>query len=496
MSVTEPSTARSNDSAGDSKAAQSQQSDPAGVAADLENALQTCRAAFDRNRDPSYQQRRDWLKTLRRVLLDNKQRFVDAISSDFGNRSPHETLGAEVLVADSGIKYLLHHLKDWMQPEPRHTALTFAPAKVEVRYQPKGVVGVISPWNYPLQLAIVPIATALAAGNRVLLKPSELTPATSDLMAELFHAAFPEDLVRVLTGGPDVGAAFSSLRFDHLVYTGSTHVGRLVMKAAAENLVPVTLELGGKSPAIVHPGASFDQAVERIAFGKVLNAGQTCVATDYVLVPRQMEDKLVSALQDQIRSFLPTLRDNRDYTSLVNDRHHARVQSLIDDAVEKGAKATVVNAANDDLSGTRKIAPTILQNVSDDMTVMQDEIFGPVLPIVPYDSLDDAIRYVNDRPRPLALYYFDTNAGRIDKVIRQTHSGGVGINEVALHVAQDDLPFGGIGPSGMGAYHGREGFVSLSHAKAVMHQRRVRFVQLFNPPYGRAVETVLKVLVR
>lgn len=494
MSVTQPSSAGSSNP--DRSQSDRSQSDRPAVQEGLESALETCRAAFNRNRDPSYAQRRDWLKTLRKLVLDNKQRFVDAISADFGNRSPHETLGAEVLVTDGGIKYLLHHLKDWMQPEPRHTALTFAPAKVEVRYQPKGVVGVISPWNYPMQLALVPIATALAAGNRVLLKPSELTPATSDLMAELLHAAFPEDLVKVVTGGPDVGAAFSSLRFDHLVYTGSTHVGRLVMKAAAENLVPVTLELGGKSPAIVHPGASFDQAVERIAFGKVLNAGQTCVATDYVLVPRQLEDKLVSALQDRIRTFFPTLRDNRDYTSIVNDRHHARIQALIDDAVEKGAKATTIQPTDEDLSGTRKIAPTLLQNVSDDMVAMQDEIFGPVLPIVPYDSLDDAIRYVNDRPRPLALYYFDTNAGRIDKVIRQTHSGGVGINEVALHVAQDDLPFGGIGPSGMGAYHGREGFLSLSHAKAVMHQRRVRFVQLFNPPYGRAVETVLNVLVR
>ena len=484
MSVTESTTS------------QAAQSDRAGVAARLESALEASRAAFDRNRDPSYRERREWLKTLRALLLDNKQRFIDAISSDFGNRSAHETLGAEVLVSDGAIKYMLHHLKDWMQAEPRHTALTFAPARVEVRYQPKGVVGVISPWNYPLQLAIVPIATALAAGNRVLLKPSELTPATSDLLADALHGAFPADLVQVLTGGPEVGAAFSSLKFDHLVYTGSTHVGRLVMKAAAENLVPVTLELGGKSPAIVHPGAAFDQAVERIAFGKVLNAGQTCVATDYVLVPRQLEDQLVTALQKQIQSFLPTLRDNQDYTSIINERHHARIQSLVDDAVAKGAKATSINAAGEDLGGTRKIAPTLLQNVSDDMVVMQDEIFGPVLPIVPYDTLEDAIRYVNDRPRPLALYYFDTNAGRIDRVIRQTHSGGVGVNEVALHVAQDDIPFGGIGPSGMGAYHGREGFVSLSHAKAVMHQRRVRFVQLFNPPYGRTVDTLLNLLVR
>jgi len=461
----------------------------------LQAALAQQRSAFRSNPNPSYAQRKQWLKTLRRVVLDNKHRFVEAISADFGNRAEIETLGAEVLVIDGSIKYLLHHLKEWMAVEPRHISMTFAPARGEVRYQPKGVVGVISPWNYPAQLALVPIATALAAGNRVLLKPSELTPKTSALLEEVLHAAFPRDLIQVLNGGVDVGSAFSSLKLDHLLYTGSTAVGRLVMKAAADNLVPVTLELGGKSPVIIHSDAPFKMTLERIAWGKLLNAGQTCVAADYILVPRAMEQRLVDGLAAKFAEFYPTLAKNDDYTSIINDRHHARLTALVEDARSKGATIREVNPASEDLGGTGKIAPTLVQGVTDEMAIMQDEIFGPLLPIVPYDTLDQAIDYVNDRPRPLALYYFDTNQGRIDRVLSATHSGGACINEVALHVGQDDLPFGGIGPSGLGAYHGREGFLTLSHAKSVFHQRRVRFNQLFNPPYGKAADTILKLLV-
>ncbi|MEZ4319513.1 MAG: coniferyl aldehyde dehydrogenase [Myxococcota bacterium] len=467
----------------------------ASPAARLQAALDEQRAAFARQPNPTAAERDRWLATLLSVVLDHKQRFVEAISADFGNRSAHETLGAEVMVTAAGIRYLRQHLKEWMAVEPRHISLLFAPARGEVRYQPKGVIGVISPWNYPLQLALVPVATALAAGNRVLLKPSELSPATSALMQELLHAAFPRDLVQVVTGGPDVGAAFAGLKLDHLMYTGSTHVGRLVMLAAAQNLVPVTLELGGKSPAIVHPDAPFKVAVERVAFGKVLNAGQTCVAPDYALVPRAMEARFVDALAARFAEMLPTLATNRDYTSIINERHRARVAGLVEDARAKGARVREVNPASEDLTGSGKVAPTILQGVSDDMEVMHEEIFGPVLPVVPYDTLDDAIAYVNARPRPLALYYFDTNAGRVDKVMSATHSGGACVNDVALHVGQDDLPFGGIGPSGLGAYHGREGFLAFSHAKSVFHQRRLRLTQLFNPPYGATIDAILKVLV-
>lgn len=463
------------------------------VPAELTALLERQRAAFLVDIDPPLRVRKQRLKQLRKALSAYKERFVAAISEDFSNRADVETLGAEVMVTDMAIKYLLSNLAGWMRREERHIGLLFAPAYGEVRYQPKGVVGVISPWNYPLQLALVPVATALAAGNRVLLKPSELTPKTSALLEQMLHEVFPPDLVRVVNGGVEVGVAFSNLPLDHLFYTGSTAVGRLVMKAAAANLVPVTLELGGKSPAIVHPGGSFKTAVERIAWGKCLNAGQTCVAPDYVLIPRALEADFVRAFVEQARAFYPTLRDNPDYTAIINERHHARVLGLLESAREAGA--TVTPISDEDLSGTRKITPTLIQGMPLDSPVMSEEIFGPLLPVIPYDTLDEAIRFVNARPRPLALYYFDDNRGRIETVLQRTISGGVCINDCTMHVGQDDLPFGGIGESGLGAYHGREGFETFSHAKAVFHQRKVRFTQLFNPPYGKAVRTLLKAVV-
>ena len=460
----------------------------------LADALELQRTAFAADPAPSLAVRKQRLKTLRRAIAANKARLVDAVSADFSNRAATETLGAEILVTDQGIKYLLSNLASWMRADERHISILFAPALGEVRYQPKGVIGVISPWNYPVQLALVPVATALAAGNRVLLKPSELTPATSALLQELLHEAFPPDLVRVITGGVDVGRSFSELPLDHLLYTGSTGVGRLVMQAAAANLTPVTLELGGKSPVIVHRGADLGVAVERVAWGKCLNAGQTCVAPDYVLIPRDLEERFVTDLLARIRSFYPSFADNPDYTAIINPHHHRRISQLVEQAEQAGAR--VRPASPEDLSHTRKYMPTVVQGMPLDGHLMTDEIFGPVLPVIPYDDLEEAIRFVNARPRPLALYYFDRDAGRIEAVLERTISGGVCVNEVAMHVGQDDLPFGGIGPSGLGAYHGREGFQTFSHAKAVFHQRKVRFTQLFNPPYGRAVGLFLRAVLR
>lgn len=462
---------------------------------DLQGMLADLRQGFRRQAAPSLKERKAWLTTLKALLQTHKERMCAAVAQDFGTRSEVETIGAELMLVDSSIDYLLEHLGTFMATEQRHVGVLFAPAWAEVRYQPKGVIGVISPWNYPLQLALVPLATALAAGNRVFVKPSELTPHTSALLEEMLHGAFPADLVRVVQGGPDVGAAFSALPFDHLLYTGSTAVGRLVMQAAAKNLTPVTLELGGKSPAIVHRDANLQNAVERILFGKCLNAGQTCIAVDYVLVPRDKEEAFVKAALAQLQAFFGSaLATNPDYTSIINDRHRARLEQLVEDARAKGARVTVFDPGQEAFDAQGKLPPTLLQGVDDTMEVMREEIFGPLLPIVPYDSLDEALQFVNARPRPLALYYFDTNRGRIDHVLQQTHAGGVAINDTLLHVAQDDMPFGGIGPSGMGAYHGREGFLTFSHAKSVFHQRRVRFTQLFNPPYGRGVRTLLKVV--
>ncbi len=446
---------------------------------------------------PTAAERVETLGRLHHGLRSRQEDFVRAIDEDFGHRSRHETLLGEVFLVLQGIQHSRRHLRKWMRPQGRRTSLPFLPARSEVRFQPKGLVGVISPWNYPLQLSLLPVAAALAAGNRVMLKPSELTPKTSALLADFLRSTLGPETVAVVTGGPEVGARFASQAFDHLLYTGSTQVGRLVMRAAAENLTPVTLELGGKSPAIVHRDYPLHHAAQRIAAGKFFNAGQTCIAPDYVLAPRERVEAVAQAICEAVETSYPSLATNPDYTAIINERHRARLQGYLDDARDKGAQLCEVNPAHESSNELgNKLAPHILVEVTDDMSVMQEEIFGPILPIVAYDSLEDAIRYVNERPRPLALYYFDRDARRVDRVLNGTVAGGTTINDTILQVGQDDLPFGGIGPSGMGAYHGREGFETFSHKRGVLHQSRLNAAGILSPPYGRAVETLLKVLLR
>jgi acyl-CoA reductase-like NAD-dependent aldehyde dehydrogenase len=473
------------------------------VDSDAEQGAARMRARFDAQRaafrDESYPTlavRLDRLSRLESVLLDRRDEIADAICADFGNRSRHETLIAEVFVTVSGIRYLRKHLKSFMKARGRHVALTFLPGRARVEPQPLGVVGVISPWNYPVQLALAPLATALAAGNRVMLKPSELTPRTSELLARLLSDTFADDLVATVSGGPEIGAAFSALPFDHLLYTGSTHVGRIVMQAAARNLTPVTLELGGKSPAVVHRDFDVERAANSIGPGKLFNAGQTCIAPDYVLVHRDRVDAFVQALQAKVATAYTSLVDNPDYTAIINERHHQRLVGYLDDARDKGARVLELNPAGEsfDDAGT-KLAPHLILDPTDDMVVMQDEIFGPLLPIVAVDSTDEAIAFINDRPRPLALYVFDDDRARVDDTLRRTHAGGVTVNDCLLHIAQDDLPFGGIGPSGIGAYHGREGFDTFSHLKAVFQQARLNGSALLHPPFGRRVERLLSWLL-
>lgn len=346
------------------------------------------------------------------------------------------------------------------------------------------MIGVIVPWNYPLFLAIGPLTGALAAGNRVMLKLSESTPATGELLKRLFGRIFPEDLVTIVQGEAEVGMAFSRLPFNHLLFTGATNVGRHVMRAAAENLTPVTLELGGKSPAIVSHDVPLEDAAERIAFGKTLNAGQTCIAPDYVLVPEDRVNGFVDAYRQAIKRFYPTLIDNPDYTAIINDRQFTRLTRYKDDAASKGATLISFYEQGQD----RRMPFSVLLNVSDEMLVMQDEIFGPLLPVVPYRKIEDAYAYINRRPRPLALYYFGYNKAEQQQVLERTHSGGVCLNDTLMHAAQDDLPFGGIGPSGMGNYHGREGFITFSQAKAVFIKQRFNAARLIYPPYGRAIQ--------
>ncbi|MHA3734522.1 coniferyl aldehyde dehydrogenase [Pseudomonas sp. Eth.TT006] len=448
------------------------------------------RAAYAANPMPAAAQRQQWLKALRDLLSDERQALIGAISSDFSHRSADETLLAELMPSLHGIHYASRHLKGWMKSSRRKVGLAFQPASAKVVYQPLGVVGIIVPWNYPLYLAIGPLVGALAAGNRVMLKLSESTPATGQLLKTLLARTFPEDLVCVVLGESDVGVAFSRLRFDHLLFTGATSIGKHVMRAAAENLTPVTLELGGKSPAIVSHDVPLKDAAERIAFGKTLNAGQTCVAPDYVLVPQDRVGAFVEAYRQAVNAFYPTLADNPDYTAIINERQLARLNSYVSDATSKGALLIPLFEQGQG----RRMPHSLLLNVTDEMIVMQDEIFGPLLPIVPYQDLDQAFAYINQRPRPLALYYFGYDKREQNRVLHETHSGGVCLNDTLLHVAQDDMPFGGIGPSGMGHYHGHEGFLTFSKAKGVLIKQRFNAAKLIYPPYGKSIQKLIQKL--
>jgi coniferyl-aldehyde dehydrogenase len=436
------------------------------------------------------------LDTLCDLLRSNQQVIAEAIAADFGGRSTDETRLAEVFLPINAIKYIRHHLRKWMRSQPRSVPFSLGFGRAKVVYQPLGVVGVISPWNYPVLLALGPAAYALAAGNRVLIKPSEFTPRTAELLKKLVNVHFDHEVMSVVTGGPDVAEAFSKLPFDHILFTGSTQVGRLIMKAAAENLVPVTLELGGKSPAILHDSFPLEPAARRIVFGKWANAGQTCIAPDYVLVSEDRRDALVEELVRAIRNSYPTIKDNPDYTSIISMRHYERLCALIADAEARGARKIAIKADDEETPDeTRRLPPTLLLDVRDEMKVMQQEIFGPILPIMTYRTLNDAIAYVNQHPRPLALYYFDRSRKRVTDILQRTISGGVSLNDVALHFFIDDLPFGGVGASGMGRYHSFDGFETFSHKKPVFLQSRFNTTGLLSAPYGDRLNKVLKVLI-
>lgn len=448
--------------------------------------------AFKHNRMPSLTERREHLKRLKKALLANQDRLVEAIDKDFGCRSHDETRLAELMPAIQGIDYSLKNLGEWMAPSRRHVSLLFQPASSKVHYQPKGVVGVIVPWNYPLYLAVGPLVSALSAGNRVMLKMSEFTPHCSALLKEIIETQFPFDLVSVINGDAEVAAAFSSKPFDHLLFTGSTNVGRHVMRAAAENLTPVTLELGGKSPAVIAPDATMTDAAKRLAFGKAFNAGQTCVAPDYVLCPADRVNAFVDAFEAAVTKMYPSIQGNPGYTSIVNDRHFERLNHYLDDARSKGATVIEVNPANDRFGeSSRKLPIHVVLNAQDDMLVMQEEIFGPILPVIPYTKIEDAVAFVNARPAPLAMYYFGYDRKAQKEVLEQTRSGGMCINDTLMHVAQEDLPFGGIGDSGMGHYHGKEGFLTFSHARGVFTKQRFNSSELVYPPYGTLIHKLV-----
>jgi coniferyl-aldehyde dehydrogenase len=478
-----------------SAAGAAEASSPPTASGTMRATLDAQRTAFLRAGPPSPEERRADLIKLRDAVRQKTGQLAEAISADFGNRSRHETELAEVFPLLAAIRHTLSHLRRWMKPKRVPVGLELMPASARILYQPVGVVGIISPWNYPFQLAVVPLIAALAAGNRVMLKPSELTPRTADFLAGLLGGLYPADKVATVLGGADVGAAFARLPFDHLFYTGSTAVGRLVMQAAAENLTPVTLELGGKSPCIIGEDAALPNAVESIVYGKLLSAGQTCIAPDYVLLPQNRRDEFIRLAGETVQKFYPALAANPDYTSIVNERHYRRIAGYLEEARAKGTRIVELNPAHETLAPqSRKLAPALVIEPADDLAIMREEIFGPVLPVRTYQKLDDAIDFVNAHPRPLALYYFGADARRRDEVLRRTISGGASVNETLFHFAVEKLPFGGIGASGMGAYHGEFGFQTFSHRKGVFVQSRLNGARFLRPPFGKLTDMLLKLL--
>lgn len=452
-----------------------------------------------RDGSPSADLRIDRIDRCIALLMENGPAFEQAISADFGNRSAHATALTDIMAPVGALQHARKHLRKWMRPERRPVEpwlLGLLGAKAEILFQPKGVVGIVAPWNFPVGLVFAPLASALAAGNRVMIKPSEHTPRTSDLLHETLLKRFDRDEIAVVIGGPEVGAAFTRLAFDHLIFTGAGAVATHVLRAAAENLVPVTLELGGKSPVVLGRSANMAAAAARIMAGKVLNAGQICLAPDHVYIPTDKRDAFVAAATTATSQMLPTIRDNDDYTAIIADRHFERLQGYLADAKAKGAQIVEINPAGEDFvqQEHRKIPPTLILDATTDMAVMQEEIFGPILPVMTYDALEGVIDQVNAADRPLALYYFGTDNAELDLLQRRTTSGGICVNDVIMHCAQENLPFGGIGPSGMGAYHGRDGFLEFSHRKAVYHQikRDLGPLKTLRPPYGESVRKMIR----
>ncbi|MGN6667372.1 MAG: coniferyl aldehyde dehydrogenase [Trinickia sp.] len=461
----------------------------------LEQLLQLQRDAHAREPFPSWDTRAARLKALRSMLLDNSDALAEALDADFGRRSKAELMLSELWLAKGEIDSALKHGKRWMKPQRRATGVWLTPATAKVMPQPLGIVGIVAPWNYPILLAVGPLIGALAAGNRAMIKMSEFASHTAELFRHLIERTFAREQVAVVTGDASVGAAFCSLPFDHLVFTGSTAVGREVMRAAAANLTPVTLELGGKSPAIVGPHARFDAAVDSIIAGKMLNAGQTCISPDYVLLPRGKEQAFIERARSRVARLYPDFTRNRDYTTLICARHFERMRQLADEAVHAGATLHPLTECAPDET-RKRFPPCVLTSAPDTCALMQEEIFGPLLPLVPYDTLDDALRYINARARPLALYLFDDDRRTVQRVLHETVSGGVAVNETLLHIACEGLPFGGVGASGMGAYHGYDGFAAFSKMKPVLMQPRINARALLLPPYGRRFHAVMRLMFK
>ncbi|MBF0412697.1 MAG: coniferyl aldehyde dehydrogenase [Desulfamplus sp.] len=465
---------------------------------ELDRIFEAQKSAFTKNLMPSAEERVENLNRLEQGIIKYKDKLITALNMDFGCRCADETRLAEIIPSVEDIRYIKKRVTKWMKPSRKTTGIMFQPARSMVIYQPLGVVGVITPWNYPIYLSMGPLAGALGAGNKVMIRMSKNTPNTALTLQAMVGSCFEEDHVSVMRADECSGSSFAEKHWDHLMFTGSTSVGRQIMRAASSNLTPVTLELGGKSPAIISPDFPMIDAAERIAFGKVFNMGQTCVAPDHVLCPQNRVNEFVNCFKASIKNMYPKMKDNPQYTSIINQEEYSRLQEILDDARAKEAEIIPVNPAQepfDTINGTwgsmRKMAVTLLLNVNSQMRVMQEEIFGPLLPVIPYDKLEDAIDFVNSRPRPLALYYFDYDRERVNYILTHTYSGGALINDTLVHVAQDDLPFGGVGESGMGQYHGHEGFLTFSKAKGVLIKPKFNSGKFVYPPYGGKLQRLI-----
>lgn len=463
----------------------------------LNEILSSQKFAYQRYPVPTAKERIDRLARLKRVLVKYQDQFADAINQDYGNRSISETKIGELLTCLEHIKYYSKNLSSWMKPSKRHVGIIHQPAKAWVEYQPLGVIGIIAPWNYPLLLSVGPLICALAAGNHAMIKISSASAHFGRVLEQAIAEAFPQELVSVVNGGGVISDLFCHLAFDKIIFTGSTTVGKTIMAAASENLVPVILELGGKSPTIVHSSSEMKDVAQRVAVGKLWNSGQTCVAPDYMFLPKGKTAEFIENFETYVFEMYPSILNNPDYTSIVNDKQYNRLQGYLENAKALGAKIIEINPQSEDVSLNRKITPTILTGVTSEMEIMKNEIFGPILPIMEYDQIDDVIEFINSRPRPLALYYFDFDQARADYIAQRTHSGHFGLNTVLTHVAQDDLPFGGVGASGMGKYHGPEGFFSLSHERSMMSNPKLYSLKFILPPFDKPIHRLIsKTLLR
>ena len=473
------------------------------ISARMMATLSAQRENFLREGEVSAESRIDRIDRCIDLLVRYSNQICDAINSDFSGRPRQITLMSDVGSSITSLKHAKKHLRQWMKPEkrPSNFPLGLLGARSRIEYQPLGVVGIIAPWNFPVSMVFQPMASALSAGNRIMIKPSEFTPATSAILETMIRDAFDLEEIAVFTGGPEVGEAFSSQAFDHLLFTGATSVAKHIMTAAAQNLVPVTLELGGKSPVVISRSADIEKAIGRIMLGKTLNAGQICLAPDYLLVPEEKLEEVIAQAQKAVTSMYSQLLNNKEYTSVINDRHYQRLNAYIAEAESAGVRVISINPANENFAsqrGSYKIPPTLVVKPSDEFKIMQDEMFGPVLPIITYQAFDEVISYINARPRPLAAYYFGTDTTEQNVMEKRTTSGGMCINDVVMHQTQEDLPFGGVGPSGMGNYHGLEGFQTFSHAKSIFSQAGVNVAKLAGilPPYNKNTERTINSMIK